>query len=137
MFDQGLGRSLWFVKGANLEAIEQAIAQFQPSRRADLWSGIGLACAYAGGMENSQLEALKKVAKPYYAQFAQGVAFAAKTRLRAENLTEHTEIAVQNFCAMSVQQAAAITDDTLVGLSYGATIPAYEQWRQRIQNHFV
>ncbi|MDJ0597661.1 MAG: DUF1702 family protein [Crocosphaera sp.] len=137
VFDQGLGRSLWFVKGANLEAIERAIAQFQPSRRADLWSGIGLACAYAGGIENSQLGVLKQVAKPYYPQFAQGVAFAAKTRLRAGNLTEHTDIAVQKLCEMSVQQAADLTDDTLVGLSYGQTIPAYEQWRQRIQNYFV
>ncbi len=49
VFDQGLGRSLWFVKGANIHAIEEAIAQFQPQRRADLWSGIGLACGYAGG----------------------------------------------------------------------------------------
>ncbi len=136
VFDQGLGRSLWFVKGANLEAIEKAIAQFQPSRRADLWSGIGLACAYAGGIENSQLELLKQVAKPYYPQLAQGITFAAKTRLRAENLTEHTAIAVQNLCGMSVQQAADISDDALIGLSYGQTIPAYEQWRQRIQNYF-
>ncbi|MGK7887582.1 MAG: DUF1702 family protein [Crocosphaera sp.] len=136
VFDQGLGRSLWFVKGANLEAIEAAIAQFPPSRRADLWSGIGLASAYAGGMEDVQLEGLKQVAKPYYAQLAQGAAFAAKTRLRAENLTEHTEIAVQNLCGMSVQQAADITDDALMGLSYGETIPAYEQWRQRIQQRF-
>ncbi|MGK7942039.1 MAG: DUF1702 family protein [Crocosphaera sp.] len=136
VFDQGLGRSLWFVKGANLQAIEQAIAQFQPCRRADLWSGIGLACAYAGGMKNVQLDSLKQVAKPYYAQLAQGTAFAAKTRLRAENLTEHTEIAVQNLCGMSVQQAADITDDALMGLSYEETIPAYEQWRQRIQQRF-
>ncbi len=137
VFDQGLGRSLWFVKGGNLQAIETAIAQFQTHRRADLWSGIGLACAYAGGMENSQLEGLKQVAKPYYAQFAQGVAFAAKTRLRARNLTEHTQIAVENLCGISVQQAADLTDETLIGLSYGETIPAYEQWRQRIQNYFV
>ncbi len=137
VFDQGLGRSLWFVKGANLQAIETAIDQFQPHRRADLWSGIGLACAYAGGIENSQLEGLKQVAKPYYAQFAQGVAFAAKTRLRARNLTEHTQIAVENLCGISVQQAADLTDETLIGLSYGETVPAYEQWRQRIQNYFV
>lgn len=137
VFDQGLGRSLWFVKGGNLRAIETAIAQFQPHRRADLWSGIGLACAYAGGMENPQLNTLKQVAKPYYPQLAQGVAFAAKTRLRASNLTEHTQTTVEKLCGISVEKAAALTDETLSRLSYGGTIPAYEQWRQRIQNYFV
>ncbi|GBF80268.1 hypothetical protein AsFPU1_1669 [Aphanothece sacrum FPU1] len=137
VFDQGLGRSLWFVKGADLNAIQQAIAQFQPHRRADLWSGIGLACGYAGGMENHAIASLKEAAKPYYPELAQGVAFAAKTRIRAGNLTEHTEIAAQILCGMSAQQAADITDDTLTGLSYGETVPVYEQWRQGIQKHFI
>ncbi|MEA5532427.1 DUF1702 family protein [Crocosphaera sp. XPORK-15E] len=137
VFDQGLGRSLWFVKGADIQAIQQAIAQFQPSRRADLWSGIGLACAYAGRAEKAAIASLKEASKPYYPELAQGVAFAAKTRIRAGNLTEHTEIAAEILCGMSAQLAADITDDTLTGLSYSETVPAYEQWRQRIQKHFV
>lgn len=137
VFDQGLGRSLWFVKGANILAIEAAIAQFHPMRRADLWSGVGLACGYAGGVEKTALERLKAMAQPYYSQLAQGVAFAAKTSIRAGNLTEHTEIAAQVLCGMSAQQAAQITDDTLVGLFDTPEITAYEQWRQRIQNQFI
>ncbi|HAC64431.1 MAG TPA: hypothetical protein DCF68_13050 [Cyanothece sp. UBA12306] len=137
VFDQGLGRSLWFVKGANLDAIQVAIAQFQPDRRADLWSGIGLACAYAGGVEKAAIEGLRNLAQSYYPELAQGVTFAAKTRLRAGNLTENTEIAAQILCGMSAQKAAAITDSCLEDLSYGQTVPAYEQWRLRIQQHFI
>lgn len=43
VFDQGLGRSLWFVEGAEVAAIGETIAHFSESRRADLWSGVGLA----------------------------------------------------------------------------------------------
>src|SRR3954447_2151806 len=46
VFDQGLGRSLWFVEGAEVSRIAATIAAFLPSRQADLWSGVGLACAY-------------------------------------------------------------------------------------------
>ncbi len=50
-FDQGLGRSLWFVEGADAAHIAAAISAFPQSRRADLWSGVGLASAYAGGVD--------------------------------------------------------------------------------------
>src|SRR5687768_10909080 len=51
VFDQGLGRSIWFVKGANVAAVAKAIDAFPRPRRDDLWSGAGLACAYAGGCD--------------------------------------------------------------------------------------
>ncbi|HEV2148611.1 MAG TPA: DUF1702 family protein, partial [Longimicrobiaceae bacterium] len=47
-FDQGVGRSLWFSRGADPGRIAGAVARFSPERWADLWSGVGLACAYAG-----------------------------------------------------------------------------------------
>jgi len=46
-FDQGLGRSLWFVEGAHPGRIAATIGAFPEARRPDLWSGVGLACAYA------------------------------------------------------------------------------------------
>src|ERR1044072_3509987 len=49
VFDQGLGRSLWFVKGADVSAVANAINAFPSARRDDLWSGVGLASAYPGG----------------------------------------------------------------------------------------
>ena len=48
VFDQGLGRSLWFVDGTDIDRIAATIETFDPDRREDLWSGVGLACAYAG-----------------------------------------------------------------------------------------
>ena len=59
VFDQGLGRSLWFVKGADVAAVASAIDTFPSARRDDLWSGVGLACAYAGGCGRAAIESLR------------------------------------------------------------------------------
>jgi enediyne biosynthesis protein E3 len=78
VFDQGLGRSLWFVDGADVGRIPKTIGRFNPGRHADLWSGVGLACAYAGGVDRAAVEVLRSSAGPYLPQLAQGAAFAAK-----------------------------------------------------------
>lgn len=136
VFDQGLGRSLWFIKGANLNAIVNTINQFAPHRQGDLWSGIGLACTYAGKLPSSEIEQLRDLSGKYYPNLAQGSAFAAKARLRAKNITENTESASQILCQMSAQQSAKLTDETLMGLDFSSELPPYEQWRQKIQLTF-
>src|SRR5919202_3576900 len=108
VFDQELGRSLWFVNGADVDRIPVTIAAFCPSRQADLWSGIGLACAYAGGVDRWAIEALRIAARSYLPQLAQGAAFAAKTRSRAGNPAVHTELACEILCGMSAEAAAEI-----------------------------
>lgn len=133
VFDQGLGRSLWFVRGADVEQIAATIRVFPPQRHGDLFSGLGLACAYAGGVDRASIEALGSVAGSCRPELAQGVAFGAKARRRAGNPTPHTELACQVLCAMPVDAAAAITDQTLADLPPGGTEPAYELWRRRIQ----
>lgn len=137
VFDQGLGRSLWFVEGADVARIAATIDRFPATRRADLWSGVGLACAYAGGADRAGVEELQRLACCYKRQLAQGVAFAAKTRLRAGNLTSNTETVSNILCGLSAAGAASITDATLAGLSDTESLPAYEVWRQRIQNAFA
>jgi enediyne biosynthesis protein E3 len=134
VFDQGLGRSMWFVKGANVEAVTNTINHFPSTRHDDLWSGVGLACAYAGGCGRAALESLRTAARGHLPALAQGVAFAAKTRQRAANLNSHTETVCRLICGHSAADAAAITDAALKNLRAEDGVPAYEMWRRRIQN---
>lgn len=136
-FDQGLGRSMWFVCGAEVERVAHTIAGLAAERHGDLWSGVGLAAAYAGGVSAAELETLRAAAGAHLPAVAQGVAFAAKARLRAGNPAEHTELGCKVFCGESLQDAAHATDAALAGLGDDTDDqPAYEQWRQRIQHHF-
>ena len=134
VFDQGLGRSIWFVKGADVSAVASAIDAFPSLRRADLWSGAGLACAYAGGCSRAAIELLRAAAGKHLPPLAQGAAFAAKTRQRAANLNSHIETACRVLCGHSAEQVAAITDAALKDLHGDGGLPAYEEWRRRIQN---
>jgi hypothetical protein len=134
VFDQGLGRSLWFVCGADVERIAATIAGFEPARRADLWSGAGLACAYAGGVPRDAIEALRSLAGGHAAELAQGAAFAAKARERAGNPAEHTEAACRVLCGRSAASAAAVTDEALASLLQGGAEPAYDAWRRRVRS---
>jgi hypothetical protein len=134
VFDQGLGRSLWFVKGADVAAVTNTINAFPPTRRNDLWSGVGLACAYAGGCSRPAIDSLRIAAGGHLPALAQGVAFAAKTRARAANLNPHTETVCRLIWGHSAEETATITDAALEDLREKDGLPAYEMWRRRIQN---
>ena len=133
IFDQGLGRCIWFSSGALIERISGIIASFPASRRDDLWSGAGMACAYAGGASRADLGTLLTVAAPYRLQLARGAAIAARGRQQAGNIAAHTELACEIFCGLSADQAAHIADLSRENLPVNGAEPTYEIWRQRIQ----
>jgi hypothetical protein len=137
VFDQGFGRSLWFVNGGDVALIAHTIADFAASRRGDLWSGLGLAATYAGGADEATLAALREAAGVHQPQLAQGAAFAAKARQRAGNTTAYTGLATRALCGLSAEDAARLTDAALEKLPDDSAEPAYETWRRRIQNHFA
>jgi hypothetical protein len=136
VFDQGMGRSLWFIEGADVGRIAAAIVGFPAARRADLWSGVGLASAYAGGVTDAALRALGERSGPNHAHVAQGVAFAAKARQRAGNPAAQTELACRILCGMSADEAAGLTDRALINLGDCEGVPAYEVWRGRIRGNW-
>ena len=136
-FDQGLGRSFWFVNSGNIELIEQTLSNFSADRQSDLWSGVGLAATYAGIVNESELQNLRELAGHFRPQLAQGAAFAAKARARAGNLTEYTDLAAGILCDTTAEDAARVTDAALENLPADGEQPAYEIWRRRVQNHFV
>jgi enediyne biosynthesis protein E3 len=130
LFDRGLGRSLWFTEGASVPRIVSTIQAFPPPRRADLWSGVGLAATYAAGAAPADLSRLCESAGPHAIWLAQGAAFAAKARHAAQALEPATERACEIFCGASASSAAAATDEARRGLPSG--LPGFELWRHRI-----
>jgi len=136
VFDQGLGRSFWFVNGGNAEMIIRTIEAFPAERKSDLWSGLGLAATYAGFASQNTLNTLLEGAGVYRASLGQGAAFASKARQRAGNLTDYTDLAARTLCGIPALAAACLCDTTLENLAPSGDMPAYEAWRRRIQGHF-
>lgn len=133
-FDQGLGRSLWFVEGAEVERIPATVGTFPAERQGDLWSGVGLASTYAGGVGRESLEALLEAAGDFRPELLQGMTFAAEARQRAGNATPHTELACRVLGGVSAADAAGVTASTRQELPPDGDLPAFELWRLRIQS---
>jgi hypothetical protein len=136
VFRQGVGRSLSFVLGMNSDRIALAISRFPSSHQADLWSGVGLALAYAGGLSGQEVEQLLNHAADNGAALAQGVAFAAKARQRGGYVPEHTRLVCELVWRQPVERVAEITDDTLYELPLTTMLSAYASWRERIRQRF-
>ncbi|HUZ25820.1 MAG TPA: DUF1702 family protein [Streptosporangiaceae bacterium] len=134
--DQGIGRALWFIHAAQASGIAAAVGRFASHRQADLWSGVGLAAAFAGGATADGMAALRVAAGEYGGDLAQGAVFAATARAFSEVVPEHTEVTVMALAGLSVTAATTLGVESAVETSDSPAVPAYELWRQKIRDHF-
>jgi hypothetical protein len=126
VFDQGIGRSLWFSCGAQADRIATTISAFPPARHPDLWLGIGVACGYVGGVDRQTVERVRELSGPHWARLAVGTAFVAKGRQRAGNPTPDTDLACQVLCGTTSVRAAKIVDDAFAGVPPRPEAPGYD-----------
>ncbi len=137
VFDQGMGRALWFVAGADPERVETSIEALPAERRGDLWAGVGLAAAYACGVDAATLEALAERAGACRPQLAQGACFAALTRHTAANPAPHGARASLALCGRGPEEAAQIASQALHDARGADDGERYEDCRRRIQSRFL
>lgn len=138
--DQGIGRALWFIHSGRTSDVAAAVGRFAYDRRADLWSGVGLAAAFAGGCPAEDIAALRRDARAtdpaHEAHLAAGAVFAAKARTFSGHVPEHAEAAVRALTDLSTVDAAALADDvTRIGAAAGQ--PRYETWRSAIRDRMA
>lgn len=137
-FDQGVGRCLWFYGGADPDRAADVVETFESSRRDDLWSGLGIACAYAGGVSEEELARLRTRGARHLGPLSQGVAFAAKAHARAGHPSESAALASRAICGVAADTAAAWCDEALPPREAGPhdedrDAPAYEAWRAGVR----
>lgn len=134
---QGLGRSLWFVKGSDILAIANTINSFPLENRSDLWSGVGLGSAYAGEINIESINFLKKLTGDHFPSFAQGVAFGVTARYEADIPSAYTEMMSFCVCGTNPQKLSELTSNALQDArKVNNDLPLYENWRNLIQVNF-
>jgi enediyne biosynthesis protein E3 len=106
LFDSGLGRSLWWSQGAAPRRIARVIDAFPPARRPEMWCGIGLAAAYAGGAGEGALLELHELAGPCRADFLSGIPFATRMRQKGRNPSPVTDRACELLLGRSAEEAS-------------------------------
>lgn len=138
--DQGIGRALWFIHGADPGAVTAGVERFAEERRPDLWSGVGLAAAFAGASAADGMAALREAAGDHWPQLGLGVVLAIKARAYADYVPEHSAMAAEVLADLSVPDAVAIADRAEAASGGDPTqdaVPLYERWRTRIRAHFT
>ncbi|WP_158851251.1 DUF1702 family protein [Saccharothrix deserti] len=135
--DQGIGRALWFIHGAQVAEVVAAVRRFDPARQGDLWSGVGLAATFAGGGTAAELATLPGAADAHHAELALGSVFAMKARINAGFVPEHSASALEALTGMTHDAASDLADRTAVRSDDDGPVPDYERWRQRIRAHFT
>lgn len=79
-FDRGLGRSLFFVYTHDVDVLSRCVEGFAAVRREALWLGVGVACAFTGGMDAPTLGRLADHAGPMRGSMRRGAADGATLR---------------------------------------------------------
>ncbi|MDA2804778.1 DUF1702 family protein [Nocardiopsis suaedae] len=132
VFDQGVGRSIWFTAGAHVPLMARLVGRFPPRRHADLWLGLGVACGYVGGVDRGTVEDLRAAAGAHAARLAVGTAFVAKGRHLAGNPVADTDLACSVLCGGATSaQAARLVDAAFTDLPDGP-VPGYEVLQRRL-----
>lgn len=143
-FDLGVGRCLWFALGMEPERIAGTIARFPEERRGPLWSGVGLAAVVAGGGDAERLAGLRAAAGPRAGDLAQGAAFGAMLRAKADEVTPSAREACPALCGLEVSEASDLVErerprsgeagelhEVGEARNADAAEPVYEVWRRR------
>lgn len=126
IFDQGVGRSIWFTSGANVERTASELAAFAPDRHADLWVGVGVACSYVGGLPRADVVSLRLASGGHLPSLATGAAFAARGRHRAGNVIPDMDMVCGILCDTNSADAAALVQDGFDTMPATTDRPGYE-----------
>ena len=135
-YDQGVGRALWFVCGANVTRISDVIAALDRERSADLWSGVGLAMTYAGSGDAAAPSLVKLKAGSCVPMLLQGAAFAAEACSRAGPVPPQVVETVRLLTGLSCDLVVDLVRDARESIEsiHTEEFPPYEIWRRRVQH---
>jgi enediyne biosynthesis protein E3 len=145
LFDAGVGRSMWWVFGAEPASIATAISRFDDDRRPEMWAGIGTAVAYAGGGRRGAGSRLLDLAGACRFDLLSGIPFAAHMREKGRSSSEWTDQVCAQLLGLSVAETSSLIATELAGyldtrqgseqdLRNGCYLALRDRVKQRLEN---
>lgn len=135
-YDQGLGRSIWYICKGSCEKIKEMVEPFPTSRHKDLWRGIGTACAYVGGFDENLLTQLTTSSGGNHKQLSIGAALVSRSRTEAGSFTRYIDMACRVWSNCTGEEAFNITVKTEPLLSEKIVDPC-KAWIMNIEDAIV
>ena len=109
-YDQGLGRSFWYLNNGAIAGAKTMLHKFPAERRADLWRGMGIAIAYVGGCSEAVLHEIAIAAETYKPQLLTGTAMALISRHYAAFISEDTAFTATILISKSIEKIISMNE---------------------------
>jgi hypothetical protein len=126
--DRGSGRAHWFALQADVDSIAETAHAFPSDRRPDIWQGIGLAAAFAGGVEPDALDHLRSRSGAHARDLAAGAIQACGVRFDFGAATPYTHRAAQALADRSPSECAALVRAAERSVGSATSLDAFEAW---------
>lgn len=134
-YDQGLGRSIWYLSQGELEAAQRILDGFPAERQTDLWRGFGIAVGYVGGLNESSLKEILSASGKFKPQLAAGVAMSILSRQVAGFLPQGIEPMCKAICRLDVNTVWK-NNETIRSKMALSDNSAYEKCIQQLETLF-
>jgi hypothetical protein len=131
VFDQGLGRSFWFLFNGDVDQVAEQIKAFDASRQSDLWIGTGVAAAHTGGSSRESLERLVALSGTYRKHLAVGASVASHVRSIAGTKCRVTDDICVVLTGLPSERASAIVESAHSQVDQNDLL-GHARWQQSI-----
>jgi len=117
-YDQGIGRSLWYISKGDLQMLGRMMESFPEYRQKHMWLGLGVACPIVGGYDVFHLKQLGELAGDFKFQLATGCTLAARSSIASNTENIYLDQACELWLNCSKTEAAKLTDIDSVSYPY-------------------
>lgn len=132
-FDHGLARTMWFTSAAEPSAVAAVVERFPDERRDDVWSGVGVAATYAGGLDATGLGVLRTAARHHAPALAAGSALASYLRVQGDNVVPGNQTASEALTGRSTADAHSVCARCRTEAEGGdVSLDAFVRWRDAL-----
>jgi hypothetical protein len=132
-YDQGLGRSMWYLNYGTIEEAKNLIKRFPVERQSDLWRGLGIAITYAGGCGEEKLREIFVLAEDYKTQLATGSVMALASRKVAKYISQDTLLVCSVWCNKNADELLALYEPDISSVNANNEL-AYANWIASIES---
>ena len=134
-YDQGLGRSLWYIHNGEIDAAKHALEKFPVERHKDLWRGLGIAIAYVGGCNEKMLREVFIQSGSYKTQLVGGAMMALVSRDYANYISDDTALVCKIWQNKTPEEIIMLNESLRSGLDLKAK-DVYKKWIEEIEKIF-
>lgn len=110
-FDNGVGRRIWYTTKGNSDDIDTLISSFPIERQENLWSGVGMACMYVGGIDKSIVKELISKADKHHMDFIVGIVTSSIYNIISGRNIQETVDICWDLCNVTYKELSNINEE--------------------------